>query len=365
MKELQYPDVRSIVPREEQPRMLAVLSRFEAVLGELGQQIGEITYVSGRRRAFVFEIRTKSADGPVSYFLKFGVRMDREILEYVNGEASRTYRVYEEMAGSDTFRVTEPIARYEDLAAFALRGDKGRRLDLLIKAAARRMARANDYEEARRYCSLAARWLTYFQDHVGQQDSDPRTSADAMLARAEREVVVLSLSAPGRVSGADCRAIRENFARLVDGLQPADLVAAARHNDFAPWNILCADESVCVIDYADLTEGCRYFDAYQFVDAMHVLSQKVFVSKPAVLRLQHEFLKDCEVVAHASKAADQYYTLLCKLIRINALLNNARTGVAVAVRNRRLLSRYLREVLRETRAESGSGLIAGREPAMP
>lgn len=335
--------------------MLAVLSRFEAVLGELGQQIEDIIYVSGRRRAFVFEIQAASADGPVSYFLKFGVRTDEEILEYVNGEASRTYRVYAEMAGSDTFRVTEPAARYEDLAAFVLRGSKGRRLDLLIRTAARRMARATDYEEARRYCSLAARWLTYFQDHVGLQRSCRRTSADAMLARAEREVVVLSLSAPGRVSGADCRAIREKFAELVAKLQPDDLIAKARHNDFAPWNILCADGSVCVIDYADLTEGGRYFDAYQFVDAMHVLSRKVFVSKPAVLRLMQEFLQDCEVVAQVSKAADQYYTLLCKMIRINALLNNARTGIPIALRNQRLLTGYLREIREETRPLQAAG----------
>jgi hypothetical protein len=339
-----YPDVLRVVPGPEQARMAAALTRFEKVLREHSQRLRNVRYVTGRRRALVFKLQAESAEGLQSWFLKFGVRPDEEIMNYVKGEAANTLRVHEAMAGSEAFRVSRPAAIYEDLGCFVLFGHTGERLDRLVMAASGRRGGAAAFEEARLYCGLAAGWLAHFQRRVALYEERSRTSADALMARAERELVILSLSAPGRVSESLCKTMRERFAALVGGFQPDDYLMTVRHNDFAPWNVLCDDGYVCVIDFADLTEGSRYFDAYQFVDAMDVLGNRILSNKSTILQLKDTFAQACNVISTASPDASQYFEFLCKLIRINAVLNNSKSGIPNRLWNRQLLHKYMREI---------------------
>lgn len=324
--------------------MHAALGRLQRDLDDRSLTIEKVAYLTGRRRAYVFRVDTRSPSGSESFFLKFGVSADEEILEYVRGEATKTSDVHRAMSGSARFLTAEPAAYYEDLGCFVLRGARGTRLDALIMKSARLPADRAAFGAARQYCSLAAGWLSCFQERMSSTVSVHTTTIEALLARAEREVVVLNLSAPGEVSDARCRTLRNRFSDLLSHFEPDDFLVTARHNDFAPWNVLCAADSVCVIDFADLSEGCRYFDAYQFLDAMDVLSHKPLTRSASIAKLRDTFIHESSLVAAASGAASAYFDLLCRLIRTNAVLNNARTGFPFSLRNRRLLRRYLVEL---------------------
>lgn len=339
-----YPDVERVVPVSERPRIEAALARLAQQLRPEGRRIDGIRYISGRRRAFVFEIRTHTNSLAQSYYMKIGVRADDEIVKYVSGEARNTYAVYRVMGGRGRFGVTEPIAFHEDLACFVLKGSSGQRLDELIVSCSRGARNEQQIYAAQEYCGLAAGWLNEFQTRVELPGSLKQTTAAALLSRVERELVVLNISTSNRFTEKQCRTLRDKATTLLGDFAPGDFDACVRHNDFAPWNVLCSDGDICVIDYADLTNGCAYFDAFQFVDAMHVLSNKLMVRSGTMLALKRHFIESCPVILKASPAADQYFRLLQKLIRVNAVINNSNTRFPYSLRNRYLLNRYLRSV---------------------
>ncbi len=339
-----YPDVEQVVPTSERPRVEAALARLQRQLSAEDRRIVGVRYIAGRRRAFVFEVQTKLESEAQSYFMKIGVRADAELVEYVNGEARNTHAVYCAMNNSGPLGVTEPIAFFEDLVCLVLKGNAGQRLDALIVSSCRGIQNTERMETVQHYCELAADWLTEFQAKVDVPDSPTHTTVDALRARVERELVVLSASSENRFTEAQCRDFRGTADSLLADFLPGDLKTCARHNDFAPWNILCDAGQICVIDYADLKAGCAYFDAYQFIDAMHVLSNKLTVLSPRVLALKRHFIEHCAAIQRTSPAVDQYFRLLQKLIRVNAVLNNSTVRFPYSLRNRYLLNRYLRSI---------------------
>lgn len=339
-----YPDVERVVPVSERPRVEAALVRLEKQVGSEGRRIVGVRYISGRRRAFVFEIQTQGESITQSYFMKIGVRADDELVEYVRGEANNTYAVHSAMSDAGPFGVTEPIAFHEDLACFVLKGSVGERLDELIVSCSKGTRNTRQMQTTRQYCELAGRWLTEFQARVELPNIPERTTVEALLSRVERELVVLNLGAANRFSEKQCHTLRNTMISLLGAFVPNDFDTGARHNDFAPWNILCSAGEICVIDFADLTDGCKYFDAFQFVDAMHVLSNKLMVNSQVILTLKRDFIENCAVIQKASPAAEQYFRLLQKLIRVNAVLNNSNTQFPYSLKNRYLLNRYLHSI---------------------
>ena len=338
--------LRKVAPRER-PRMEAALLRFRGFLAAEGQDLRTARYLTGRRRALVFELRTADGNGRTdSWFLKFGVSLDESCVDYVNTEARNTLHVHRQMKESPDFLTSELAVQYEDLACFVLRSFPGTRLDRLITEAARPRSPMSAAEEARQYCMLAGRWLSHFQEKVDPGRHEPMTP-ERFLARIEREVIVVNEAAPPVLSEAECRAIRAKAWALIRTFQPRDFRTSARHSDFAPWNVLCHDGRVCVIDYADLAQGSCYFDAWQFIDSMQVLGNRVLTRRSRVDLLKEVFARECGLVGEGSPAVAEYFSLLCKLIRMNAVLNNSRWDFPYSIRNRRLLRRYAAELRRE------------------
>lgn len=347
-----YPEVERVVTLLERPRVEAALARVQQQFAADDRHIIGARYITGRRRAFVFEIQTRSGLDCQSYFMKIAVRADDEVIEYVNGEANNTYIVQHAMNNRVTLGVAEPIAFYEDLACLVLKGNPGQRLDELIVSCCRGARNSNQMKAVQQYCELAADWLTEFQAKVEIPDSAKRTTVDALRARVERELIVLNLASENRITERQCRALRDTVDSLLADFAPGDFETSARHNDFAPWNVLCNDGEVCVIDYADLKEGCAYFDAYQFVDAMHVLSHKLTVISSRVLLLKQHFIEHCAAIQRAPPAVDRYFRLLQKLIRVNAVFNNSSVRFPYSLRNKYLLNRYLRSIDNDVRVIS-------------
>ena len=347
-----------VAPRER-PRMEAALGRFRKFLAAEGENLQAVRYLTGRRRALVFELRSAAENGrTASWFLKFGVSLDEGCVAYVNTEARNTLHVHRQMSESPDFLTSELAVQYEDLACFVLRSAPGRRLDRLVAEAARPGQPLSAAGEARRYCMLAGRWLAYFQEKVDPERREPMTP-ERFLARVEREVVVVNEAAPPVLSEAECRMIRARAEELIRGFQPRDFRSSARHSDFAPWNVLCHEGRVCVIDYADLAQGSCYFDAWQFIDAMQVLGNRVLTRRSRVDLLKEAFARECGLVDEGSPAVAGYFSLLCKLIRMNAVLNNSRWAFPYSIRNRRLLDRYAAELRALVPAPAGGGTGAG------
>ena len=334
------PAIRKRLSDSEYGRFTEALTRVGALGADSG--VRSARYVTGRHRAFVFEIVAEPS-GQI-YFLKLAAEQYPDNFPYLAQEAKNTSRVFEALGRDNNLRSVEPIAYFSELHCLVIAGSPGERLDRIILQAGKRIGSRRAFSIAEEYCVLAAQWLAAFQKAVELPGTEEGLSRQTFVARAERELVSLNLGDPGRFGETFCRRVRTRLLTLLDSFQDADFVSKARHNDFAPWNMLCLDDGICVFDYADLKGGARCEDAQQFLDAMSVLSNRFPISKDKIRRLTEVFLDHCEPVRKTSDAASSYFSLLSKLVRAGAVLKNSSTSGVARLRHPFLLDRYEREL---------------------
>ena len=339
-----FADVQRKIPQSQHSRMDAALDRFCRERSGKSADVDYVRFVTGRRRAFVFEVGIRIQRQQFRYFLKFAVNMSDRQVEYITSEAIKTQQVYDAMGSSGTFQSVQPAAYYEDLACLFLQGVEGRRLDLIILRAVRPAAGKNSYIDAERYSQLAARWLHDFHERMPLSGDKEYATDESVIARAEREIITLHLSDPVRFSGTTCRKLRDRFQAYLEHFQRGDFKLGMRHNDFAPWNIICFDGQVCVLDFADLATGAKCEDACQFEDAMHVLGNRIWSNTAKTLRLKNVFSSNCVAMSAVTAPASKYFRLLYLLTRTSAVINNTSGSLASKPRARFLLAKYEKEI---------------------
>jgi hypothetical protein len=333
----------------QRDRLTASIRRLLQDIGAEDGDIVRLRYVSGWRRTLVFELELNDTVVDRIYYFKLSVNMLPHQLDYLLGESTKTEIVHKAMQDSAHYRSAKPLHYFTDLGCLVVLGAAGKRLDKIIIEGTARWPRKSSQDLAEQYCKGAALWLNEFEKRVTLDSNESVVDEDGLMARVEREIVTLHLSAPNVFDQSCCRKLRFAQQLRLDSFAPADYASGPRHNDFAPWNLLCRDGVITVIDFADLAFGPLVDDAFQFADAMEVLGNRPLASKHAVLRLRDAFIKESTAVSAASPSARLFFASLYRMIRINALLNNSKRGPGRTLRRKWLLRMYRKEIADDLR----------------
>jgi len=267
-------------------------------------------------------------------------------------EYDSTKQVYDLFLDISYGTSVEPIAYFEDEAAFAMHEMQGDRLDnILIE----RMKPLNSktitlLEES---MSGAGKWLKEFQTsmpivgntHTNESELEERISV--YLKKVADET--------GKLINSKLVTALENKAhKLVSEFSKQDFERKAKHNDYAPWNLMFHNQQIVGFDFADCEMDSKFYDLYYFNRALNS-----FKLKPIKKRSLIELSKQCFIDGYGSGSAveelgsehptRQYFNLFFALERVQMLLrarkrNTGIVGKLKTLSQKRHLNWYLKEL---------------------
>ncbi|PHS17566.1 MAG: hypothetical protein COA86_09775 [Kangiella sp.] len=246
----------------------------------------------------------------------------------------------------------EPIAYFEEEAAFAMHEMQGDRLDnILIE----RMKPFNSKSISLLEESMngAGKWLKEFQasmpiignTHTNEKDLEERISV--YLKKVSDET--------GKLIDSKLVTALENKAHmLVSNFSEKDFERKAKHNDYAPWNLMFHNQQIVGFDFADCEMDSKFYDLYYFNRALNSFKLKP-IKKLSLIELS----KQCFIDGYGSDSSvndfdvehptRQYFNLFFALERVQMLLRARKRNVGMVgklktLSQRRHLNWYLKEL---------------------
>ena len=262
-------------------------------------------------------------------------------------EYDSTKQVYDLFLQNDYGTSVEPIDYYEEEAAFAMHEMQGERLDNILIDRMRPF-NSKPIKLLEESMSGAGLWLKEFQNampiegetHTNRAELEERISiylkkvADETGALIKPELV---------------KALENKAHALITDFTESDFERRAKHNDYAPWNLMFHEKQIVGFDFADCEMDSKYYDIYYFNRALNSFKMKP-IKKLALIELSKECFFDGYgndiVVDHPTR---QYFNLFFALERVQMLLrarkrNTGIVGKLKTISQRRHLNWYLKEL---------------------
>ncbi|MGB0496124.1 MAG: hypothetical protein ACPGJI_07190 [Kangiellaceae bacterium] len=262
-------------------------------------------------------------------------------------EYDSTRQVYDLFLKNSYGASVEPLAYFEDEAAFAMHEMQGIRLDnILIKQM--RPFSSNSTALLEKSMNGAGRWLKEFQQsmpilantHTNEKELEERISV--YLKKVSDETGSL-------INSKLVSALENKAHKLVSEFSESDFERRAKHNDYAPWNLMFDRNQIVGFDYADCEMDSKYYDLYYFNRALNSFKMKP-IKKLSII----EFSKQCFFDGFGSDITlehptRQYFNLFFALERVQMLLrarkrNYGLVGQLKSLSQRRHLNWYLKEL---------------------
>jgi len=262
-------------------------------------------------------------------------------------EYDSTKQVYELFLKNTYGTSVEPVAYYKQEAAFAMHEMQGERLDNILIA---RMRPFNSKSVPLLEESMngAGKWLREFQtsmpvignSHTNEKELEERISI--YLKKVSDET--------GTLINSNLVTSLENKAhKLVSEFAEVDFERKAKHNDYAPWNLMFFDSQIVGFDFADCEMDSKFYDLYYFNRALNS-----FKLKPIKKLSLIEASKQCFIDGYGLDLAfdhptRQYFNLFFALERVQMLLrarkrNTGFVGKLKTLSQKRHLNWYLKEL---------------------
>lgn len=272
--------------------------------------------------------------------------------ERIKFEFDSTKQVYDLFLDINYGTSVEPIAYFENEAAFAMHEMQGERLDNIL------IERMKPFNSKSIYLleksmNGAGQWLKEFQasmpiignTHTNEKELEERISI--YLKKVSDET--------GNLINSDLVSALENKAhKLVSEFSQQDFEKKAKHNDYAPWNLMFHNNQIIGFDFADCEMDSKFYDLYYFNRALNS-----FKLKPIKKRSLIELSKQCFINGYGSDSdvnelgvehpTRQYFNLFFALERVQMLLrarkrNTGVVGKLKTISQKRHLNWYLKEL---------------------
>ncbi len=207
-------------------------------------------------------------------------RLDREF---------RILRRLSDAPGADQhLGVVRPIAYLPDWPALVTEEARGPTLQALISRGTRRWLGSPSGPELESVCEMAGKWLRHSQSETAEASRRFETAATLEYCQIRVQQIRQTDGAllPADFSSGLQRAVERLAARL-----PADGHArSARHNDYAPHNIIVTGDGLRVLDFTMCDTGETCYDPANFWERLQTLKLDPLRSRRQLDELQSAFL---------------------------------------------------------------------------
>lgn len=181
-------------------------------------------------------------------------------------------------------RTVTPVAFIEAVQGFATWAVAGANLEALLRRSCRRVG--GSLAAARRYCALAAAWVTRFHRlPTAHTAAEARTLLDTYYDDRLETLAQISASGIGAETAAD---IKGCLIRLADRAVTDSRIVLC-HNDYSPHNMLVDGSTLYVLDYSFAGPGLPEFDVACFWHKLEDMRGGLLVSNARVAALQDAF----------------------------------------------------------------------------
>ncbi len=300
----------------------------------------------------VYKLVCEDNGKPVNFYAKFAylpIEFEKRQRERIKYEYDCTVSIYNLFKSKDKFDSVKAVAFYEEESAFVMQEMQGERLDELLLSCMNPFSfKSKDYLYQTMYS--AGEWLKIFQQNMPVKGANEFT-------REVLEQRVLSYF--DKVNALDNSIITPELKqRLIDKSQQAiasfssaDLKISAKHNDYAPWNLMADRSKIIGFDYADVEYDSTYYDVYHFTRALNSFKLKPIKNSKVIEACKQHFLNGYGLEIPLDHPTRVYFNIFFSLERLQMLLrakkrNSGFVGKLKTLSQKRHFRLYLSELNR-------------------
>ncbi len=313
-------------------------------------ELSDVQQFSSYFVTHVYRLVGSDSGGKVNYYAKFAYLPkghEKRQLERIKYEYDYTAQICDLFKDSNKFDSVKPVGYFEDEGAFVMAEMRGIRLDTKLLDSMGLLA-SNDFTSLYKSMHDAGEWLREFQTLMPKGDQRLFT-AEQLQQRVETYLTKVSQGDANMISESFADHIRNKTKETLANFVEEDFLMTAKHNDFAPWNLMQGTSKMIGFDYADCEFDSTYYDVYHFTRAINTFKMKPFKRKRMLETCKDEFLKGFGKSIALDHPTRIYFNLFFSLERIQMLIRarSRNTGIVGALKTlsqKRHMNVYLNDL---------------------
>ncbi len=337
------------IDSETKERLISVVDKFTSNRAQ-PLELNDLKQFSSYFVTHVYKLECTQAGLPVNFYAKFAYlpkeyeKRQRERIKYEYDCTVQIQNLFEQHADFGSVKAED---YFHQEAAFVMSEMPGERLDEMLVASMRPFS---SYDNRKLYKTMysAGQWLSLFQ-------KDMPVKGETCFTRQQLEQRIADYL--GKVDHLDSSiinpALRASLVKqtthIVENIQAKDLVISAKHNDYAPWNLMGLDTSVIGFDYADIEYDSIYYDVYHFTRALNSFKLKPIKKTKIIDACKRHFLQGYGLDIPLDHPTRIYFNIFFSLERLQMLLrakqrNRGLIGKLRTLSQQRHINWYLAEL---------------------
>lgn len=228
----------------------------------------------------------------VNYYVKLAwlIEVHEKRLRLRNRhEYESTLKVYQLFKGDPVHITVQPLAYYAEEVGFIMAEINGIRLDKVLLRAMNPLS-SQTKPGLFQAMTEAGRWLAEFQKKL-LVDSEKKYSQTDLESRLDDVLANISKKDQKIIGSQSIDQLKTLARRTLDNFTSEDFLGAAKHNDFAPWNLNLTSEGIAVFDFADMGVDLNFYDACYFLRATNSFKSKVIKSDQVIEQCAYSFMQ--------------------------------------------------------------------------
>ena len=341
-------------------RVIRLVEKFQAQCLSSDSQLLDITLYPGYFTTLVFELKFlaeagKQENTPTLFYAKVATlpkKWEQRWRERIKYEYDSTETVYELFKESEFCETVKPVAYFAEEAGFVMAEMHGERLDKMLTSAMRPLISASP-DTMLHAMHESGRWIRAFQTKM-PSDDNPMFTAIELEQRLDKFLKSVADETKGTLPHHFIADLTQRAQQALSDFSPSDFERTAKHNDYAPWNMMYGDKGIIAFDFADCEFDSKFYDVYHFTRAINSFKLKPIKNRAIIEQSKASFLEGYGTPLAIDAPTRLYFNIYFSIERVQMLLRGRRhnTGLVGALKNlsqRRHLNWYLKELSRLAR----------------
>ncbi|TQV88888.1 hypothetical protein [Aliikangiella coralliicola] len=333
---------------ENRRRLILLIPRFKRDCLDDSCEFVDITYLPGYFTTYVFKVIFKRQEEVLNYYLKLAwipESGNTRFVERINFEFEKTEEAYNLFEHNDVLKTVKPMRLYRQEGAFFMQEMIGRRQDTLLISAMRKFPMKNN-EALLKSFYLTGQWLKSYQE-LNIHPEKARFSIEEIEGKVQYQIGRINEFSKMALNSQQLSMIESKTRSIIEQFSEDDFKVVAKHNDFAPWNVLKDEEGITVFDFADSGFDLGCYDYFNFINALNSFNRRIFKRKSLIEAAKENFSQGYLEAGSPDKMIKQYFELFFTVEKIRMLVHSiARcSGIAGNIR-KQVYKQRLRETMR-------------------
>lgn len=339
----------NLAPRIE-AKFLSLLEEFHRDHLEAGSQLQDIILYPGYFTTIVFKLIYQNNSATKVYYAKLAnmpIEWEEKSRERLMYEFQCTKGVHELFKDSDYCETVKPVAHFEDEAGFIMEEMVGKRLDELMVECMRPFSSAST-DKLYQGMRDTGRWIAEFQQKMPGSEKK-YFAREELEQRISRYLKTVADETDGTLPHHLIDKLETKTRLCLDDFSESDFEIVAKHNDYAPWNMMIGKKGIIAFDFADCEFDSKYYDVYHFTRALNSFKLKPLKRDKIIESSKDAFLQGYGLDLPLNHPTRIYFNIFFSIERIQMLLRarNRNSGLVGTLKNlyqKRHLKWYLKEL---------------------